>query len=93
MKHQHSLRRQGWNTSPAEVNYKSSSKANLLDNNKPYWNIILIQVESDRIIGSADRIIQIESLVLLSPFLLALLVEVKPSIGMLLMYFFKKFRV
>jgi len=28
------LRRQGWNTSPAEVNYKGSSKTNLLVNNK-----------------------------------------------------------
>jgi len=24
IQHQHSLRRQGWNTSPAEVNYKGS---------------------------------------------------------------------
>jgi len=30
MQHQHSLRRPGWSTSPAEVNHKSSSKANLL---------------------------------------------------------------
>jgi len=30
MQHQHNLRRQGWNTNPAEVNHKSSSKANLL---------------------------------------------------------------
>jgi len=30
MQRQHSLRSQGWNTSPAEVNHKSSSKAKLL---------------------------------------------------------------
>jgi len=41
------LRRQGWNTSPAEVNHKSSSKANLLVNNKP---TNLIQIEIDRVI-------------------------------------------
>jgi len=34
MQHQHSLSRQGWNTSPAEVNHRSSSKASLLVNNK-----------------------------------------------------------
>jgi len=51
MQHQHSLWRQGWNTSPAEVNHKSSSKANVLVYNN------LIQKEW----GSRQRLIQIAS--------------------------------
>jgi len=52
MQPQYSLRKQDWNTSPAEVNHKSSSKANLL----LYNNLIQIKSYSNKMYSNHANI-------------------------------------